>query len=293
MKTFVRNFAVISLVFVCSHLSLLAEGPAPLGDSSQLPFYSVENKIGVRIGAGIANSYLDLDFARYGYLQLEDDNYIDVYRDKFESNANVAASIGAKYALKNYFSVGLNLDYNALKLRKMYFYAGNNPSPELATEGVLIDDQKFGYIHALSMFAFMEFRLPLPNIGPGFVLAAVVPYAQIGVGATYLMQDMDSGVQVYSSVEDQEDIRRSGDKILDLDDEILFAFTAAGGLEFFFDGTSNVSLFFEGRWHYNVEGDFAFKPIVGSKFKGDLDISNLSWYMGVNLYFGGVEQKQS
>jgi len=280
MKTFVRNFAIISLVFVCSHLSLLAEGPAPLGDSSQLPFYSVENKIGVRIGIGFAKSYLNLDTNNTGYIDSSTDT-AGVLRDKMESPANISTSVGAKYSLKNYFSVGLNLDYNALKVRNVRFTAVSG------ADFVDIDGEKLGYLHLFSMYAFVEFRLPLPNFGPGYVLGAIAPYLQAGIGGTYIMQDMGGGVTVDSNTP----VKRDGDKILDLDEQILFGLMLAGGLEFFIEDNSNISFFFEGRWHYNLQGNYNLKPISTSKFEGDFDVSNFSWYMGVNLYFGGVEQK--
>lgn len=282
MKTFVRNFAIISLVFVCSHLSILAEGPAPLGDSSQLPFYSVENKLGVRIGIGFAKSYLNLDTNETGYIASSTDG-AEVLRDKLDSPAGISTSVGAKYSLKNYFSVGLNLDYNALKVKNMRFRAG-----DFAANWVDIDGEDFGYLHLFSMYAFVEFRLPLPNFGPGYVLGAVAPYIQAGIGGTYIMPDMGSGVTVNSNPASP---RRDGDKIFDLNEQILFGLMLAGGLEFFLEDNSNISFFFEGRYHYNLQGNYDLKPISTSKFEGDFDISNFSWYMGVNLYFGGVEQK--
>lgn len=280
MKTFVRNFAIISLVFVCSHLSLLAEGPAPLGDSSQLPFYSVENKIGVRVGIGFAKSYLGLDTRETGYIASTTDPAA-VLRDKLDSPINISTSVGAKYSLKNYFSVGLNFDYNALKVRNMRFTA-------VGANYVDIDGENFGYLNLLSMYAFVEFRLPLPNFGPGFVLGSVAPYVQAGIGGTYIMPAMDSGVEVTSNLASP---RRSGDKIFDLDEQILFGLMLAAGLELFIEDNSNISFFFEGRWHYTLEGNYDLKPLATSKFRGDFDVSNFSWYMGVNLYFGGVEQK--
>jgi len=275
MKTFVRNFAVLSLIFVLSHLSLLAEGPAPLGDSSQLPFYSIENKIGVRIGAGFATSYLDLESKDWGYISYPGDSAL-VLRDKLESPANIAISAGAKYGLKDWFAVGINLDYNCLKLNNVRFTTGPGSSSGTVLDS---DGDDFGYFHLMSVFGFVELRLPLPNFGPGFVLGTMSPYVQAGIGGTYIMQDMSSRIGGGT---------RDGEDILDLDSEILFGFMLAAGIECFIENNPDLSLFIEARWHRTLEGNYTLKPLANSRFDGDLDVSNLSWYMGVNLYFGGT-----
>ena len=212
--------------------------------------FSIENKFSIRLGVGYSLSLLDIDLDKKGNLggaqgTLTNDSIN-------EHTGHIATSIGFKYSPLNYFSIGISLDYHVVPVNDFDINITNG------TTSYNVDSDNLGKIHVLSWYAFIEARYPI-RISSG-VLA---PYAQAGIGGTATMDTLPSEFR--------------------LDNDITMGAFLAGGFEIFFFGKSNVSFFVESRWHYSYE-DITFRPTENSEFEGVIELSNISFLVGVNIY---------
>ncbi len=243
----VRLFFFLAVMILFSALSA-QETQQPVLDKE---YYSLANRLSLKMGGGLTFALLDADFSTPGIFQ---GNQVDKEKVSFETKENLALNAALKYNFSNYLSFGVSCDYNVVSVDEMNIEADWNGN----SVNVYGD---FDDVRVLSVCGFLEARFSF-SFGSG-VLA---PYLQVGVGMNKNMPRFD-------------------EDILSLDNKTNLSVVVAGGLEYFVNDLRNVSFFLEWRWHYN-KVDYTYYPQAGTKFEGTMDLSNVAFLMGFSVHFG-------
>ena len=208
----------------------------------------------LRMGGGYAASFLDFDFAKGGVM---DNVEADIVKEEVDWGftfpnfaANLELKLGLPKPLEN-ISCGLALDYNIIAIKNFEFSAQGSTLRSAKQEHITD-------VHVFSILAFLEYRRPI-RVGKSWL----APYIRFGAG-------------INVNIHDNHDL-------VDIDTASL-GIMASVGIEYHL--TNRISIFFEPRWHYN-KTNMTFTPFNDStKFRADIELSNLTFLVGVNLYFG-------
>ena len=209
---------------------------------------------GIRLGGGYAISLLDFDFKMDGMMQGTSAQVLD-----YDEHAgfNFDANLEVKFGMPKPFdkiSVGIAFNYYYISVKEL----------EMEIQGatlVKVSEDDLAEFHVFSFMAFLEYRHPIP-VGRSWLS----PYARFGIGMNANMN--------------------SDRNLLEVEDTTLGMMFAIG-LEYHI--SSQMSVFFEPRWHYN-RADYVMRPFdTQSKFRGTVDLSTVTFLVGINFYFGAGE----
>lgn len=225
--------------------------PAPVVEEK--PFAITPYTWGLRVGTGYTVSLLNFNFDEEGEIN---GMTADVLREDADNGftwpnwgVNIEAKIGMGDPFEN-FALGLAVDYRLISVRNLEFAAQSMAGSIVGSQEDVCD------FHVLSVIAFLEYRYPIP-VGTHWIS----PYIRFGVGMNINMNDNRDLIEA---------------------DSVNLAMMGALGVEYHV--SPEISLFFEPRWHYN-RADVDFTPING-KFPGEVTLSNVTFMIGVNFYFG-------
>ena len=207
----------------------------------------------IRMGGGYAISFIDFHYEKNVYYNGGAAYISELSSDWGFTGPNLAFNIEMKAGLPGALtgiSAGISIDYNLMPMNDVVF--------ELSSSGGNISVTKdVANIHVVSFFGFLEYRRPI-QLGKSWI----APYVQAGIGVNIHISD-DSDIA---------DVEQTS-----------FALFIACGAEYFLN--KNLSLFVEPRWHLDYTS-MTYKPFAGGAFGTDLDLSNLSMLIGINLYWG-------
>jgi len=202
----------------------------------------------VRMSLGYAVSFMNFEY------NAPDD--ADILRETSETGYdNFAMNVEVKFGISQpleRFSLGFGFDYNIFSLDeiKLRISDANNALSTVSKKDV-------AHFHVLSFLAFIEYRHPIQT-GTTWIC----PYGRFGLGVNINNSSKDNTFSVQKTT---------------------LALMLAIGVEYHI--TPQISVFFEPRWHYN-NTDFSFRPDSQTKYSGEMELSNLSFLIGVNFYFG-------
>ena len=212
-------------------------------------------KFALRVGFGYAATFQEIDFARDGILNASPVTVHGAEVDNGFTFPNFVGNLEAKFGLPaplEKLALGLAFDYNTMPIKGFHVNFGQWPVFSRIKEDKITD------MHILSICAFLEFRVPF-RVGKSWL----APYVRVG-----------GGVNINMSSDDK--------KRFDFD-QATGAFMAGCGLEYFL--SQSVSIFFEGRYHYN-KARFTYSHNQSSKFDGEMYLGSVSMMVGFNFYFG-------
>ena len=227
-------------------------------ENSDLPSI-LKKPFSFRIGGGYAISFVDFDFEDYGTYYGVTTPVVDDDVDSGFTFPNFAVNLELKSKFFiEYISVGSAIDYNVIPIEDLELTI--QPVTEVKGEEDDVTD-----VHVLSFLGFLEFRYPF-KMGENWI----APYLRGGLGVNLNLHDNSDLIDINTS---------------------SFAAFVSIGVEYFVN--DQISVFFEPRWHYN-KPDMELMPYEGdTKFEGDVYLSNLTILIGINLYFGGDDEKKA
>lgn len=269
MKSLCSIFLVI--VFFSS-LLFAAEPPAPTADPGKVVVASepAPRSTGafdinsytwsIRIGGGYSCAFQNFRFDREAKVfgaKIEIDD-IEEDMDWGFTYPNFAGNIECKWSMPFYerLAFGVALDYNIVPLKDVEATATIFGST-FSLDGDVAD------VHTFALLAFLEYRHPI-QVGQSWLS----PYIRLGLGVNLNGNDNSDLLKV---------------------DTGSFAMMASIGVEYHV--SQNVSLFVEPRWHYN-RPKFEMELSDDIKVGGTLNLSNLTFLVGINFYFGHRDRNE-
>lgn len=203
----------------------------------------------LRLGIGYSISFINFTYDT-------DDLDVDILSESCDNGYdNFAMNFEVKFELPHpfhRFAFGVAMDYNMFSLDKVSL-----KTLDSADVIANISKDDVARFHVLSFIGFLEYRHPIP-MGRTWIS----PYARFGIGVNINNSTKENTLYVQKST---------------------LALMAAIGVEYHL--SQQTSVFFEPRWHYN-NANFVLRPDNTNKFTGEVDLSNLSFLIGVNFYFG-------
>lgn len=193
---------------------------------------------------------LSLDFEKTGVI---DFNPVPIFDESMDDSKDFTFSLQGGYSFTPYFALGLRFDYNHFSLKGIK--ARFIPPLAINPQPIQIDDG--GEITLFSLFSSLTGKYPLEI--QNWILT---PYLQLGLGIHIYSPDLKNG--------------------LEIKEETTLGIGLAVGLEIAWSSYPHLSFIIESRWVYN-QNQLRFRPQPNSEFKGDLDLSYLSFCAGVKL----------